>query len=68
MDAEEPDDHAAPPPGRAGGAPVAPPPPEALDITPDGLLKKAVECEGTGDVPPMHSRCLGAPPRRAARG
>ncbi len=32
------------------------------DVTNDGLVKKTVLVEGTGDVPTLYARCLGAPP------
>ena len=32
----------------------------ATDVTKDGLVKKTVLVEGSGDVPPLYARCLGA--------
>ena len=34
-------------------------PDEAINVTEDGGVKRLVVREGTGDVPPLHSRCLG---------
>lgn len=55
-----------PPPsphGDAGAADPAPPPAEApadaVEVTPDRSVLKRVVVEGEGDVPALHSRCLG---------
>lgn len=33
---------------------------ESVAITPDGGVVKTIIREGSGDVPPLHARCLGA--------
>lgn len=34
--------------------------PESIDVLPDGGVVKRILQEGSGDVPPLHARCLGA--------
>lgn len=35
---------------------------ESISIIPDGGVVKEILKEGSGDVPPLHARCLGAYP------
>lgn len=34
-------------------------PEEAINVTPDGGIRKLVLQEGNGDIPPRYSRCIG---------
>lgn len=41
------------------GMPSTEAPDQAISLTQDGLLRKLTVEEGSGDLPPVHSRCLG---------
>ena len=43
----------------APGMPSTEAPDQAISLTQDGLLRKLTVEEGSGDLPPVHSRCLG---------